>query len=340
MMVMLPMMWLMGKINFEEGNILFYARIAFFTAQFLQAAVALYIKMQVETKADKQTKMLVPEAQAPSFSFTPPENAPVSVPMNETTMYTHESAKVKELLTQCAMGACISSFIHFKFGVNQVVVIQSVMIPFNLFDQPLFKKYIRRCERVWDEQTPGEVAQAKKIKAQVSKSLPKSDSNESFEPVLDAKGAIVNAWDHPTLENATLLFQMVKDSPNVVSPDDGWTALMVLAGVPMDTCSLIQQLLKLEKTQVELTDNDGWNVLHWCAYHNSPESAKVILATISKAKLKLLCSQASEDGKSPLEVAQEQKNDTMVTILESFTDQTLDEPTTDDTVRQRKAVKN
>ena len=211
MMVMLPMMWMMGKINFEEGNILFYARIAFFTAQILQAAVALYIKMQVENTADKKTKILVPEAQPPSFSMTPPEEG-ATVPMNETTYYAHESAKVKELLTQCGMGACISTFIHFKFGVNQVVVIQSVMIPFNLFDQPLFKKYIRRCERVWDEKMPGEVA-----KTQPKKTLGKSESQEDFEPVLDAKGAIVNAWDHPTLENATLLFQMVKDTPNVVS---------------------------------------------------------------------------------------------------------------------------
>ena len=115
---------------------------------------------------------------------------------------------------------------------------------------------------------------------------------------------------------------------------------MVLAGMPIDTCSLIQQLLKQKKIQVELTDNDGWNALHWCAYHNSPESAKVILSTISKSQLQVLCAQSSEDGKSPLEVAHEQNNDTMVTILESFTDQTLDKPTKEETIRQRKGAVN
>lgn len=340
MMVLLPMMWVMGKINFEEGNILLYARIAFFTAQLLQAVLALYIKMQVVNTADKRTKILVPEAKPPSFNLTPPEERE-SVPMTETTYYDHESAKVKELLTQCVMGVCISSFIHFKFGVNQVVVMQSVMIPLNLFDQPLFRKYILRSERVWEEQTPGEITQTKKqqVNKASEKGLPSSESLDSFEPVLDAKGAITNAWDYPTLENANLLFQMVKDTPNVVSKDDGWTALMVLAAMPIDTTSMIKQLLQQENIQVELTDNDGWNVLHWCAYHNSPKSAQVILSTLEKPRLKALCTQSSRDGKSPIELAQEQKNDSMVMILASFADETLsDESAKEETIRQRKGI--
>ncbi|KAF0774425.1 hypothetical protein AaE_001876, partial [Aphanomyces astaci] len=135
MLVMLPMMYFMGKIDFENPWILNGARVSFFTMQILSLLLGLWAKSKIEAKPDNR-KMFVPTPKSPLDTST--ENSPLT----ETTYFAHELAKAKEFIQQTLIGAVISSFVHIQFGVNQVVVIQSVMVPLNLYDNALLKKHI------------------------------------------------------------------------------------------------------------------------------------------------------------------------------------------------------
>ena len=326
MFIMLPMMFFMGKIDFENSTILNGARIAFFTCQVVSLLLGLLAKSRIEAKPDHR-KIHVPTPKSPMDTST--ENSPLT----ETTYYDHELAKVKEFIQQTLIGACISSFIHFKFGVNQVVVIQSVMVPLNLFENPILKKHIYGIggPRYWDEKLDGESLDAQPH--------PDAIDNESV-PVPDKKGkkssgpnyadAIKQAWDMGVEANFDRLLTILKGDKSAMATktSDGWTALMVACGSPIDTESFIKEVIQ-GGCPVRAADNDGWTALHWSAFHGCPEAAQVLLTAISKEDADFLMSAKDTQGRTAQEVATEESNADVADVL-----------TSDATLRQRKPTKN
>lgn len=326
--VMLPMLFLMGKVDFTNENILFAARASFFTCQVIQLLIALWIKTRIEAKKDMR-KIYVPAA--PASPFSDPQEA-ANAPLTETTYYDHEMTKVSEFIKQSGIGACMSSFIHFKFGVNQVLAIQSVMIPMNLFENPLVKAFLigrGPNDRIWDEKLENETAStdaAKEKKGSIKSDYPKSP-----------KEAITRAWDDASDADFNALLKVVKASPNAKT-QDGWTALMVAVGSPVDTSEFIQSFCKFKATNVKATDNDGWTALHWAAFHGRPEAAQVLLDSVSSADVQALITIKDNEGKTAIEVAKGEGNDDVVTILRSYsTQKTTDE---ESSLRRRKGVED
>ncbi|KAF0689776.1 Aste57867_18795 [Aphanomyces stellatus] len=331
MLIMLPMMFLMGKIDFENKLILNSARIAFFSVQVISILLGLYAKSKIEAKPDNR-KIFVPTPKSPLDTST--ENSPLT----ETTYHAHELAKVKEFIQQTAIGACISSFIHIQFGVNQVVVIQSVMGPLNLFDNAILKKHVFGIggPRYWDEKLEGEPldaqphpdaidAPADAVAAPKKKGGKKSAAAPSF------GDAIKHAWDMGVEADFDKLVSLLKTDAEGIKTKttDGWTALMVACGSPIDTEDVIKQLVTLG-CPVRAADNDGWTALHWCAFHGCPEAAQVLLAAVSKDDAAFLVAAKDSQGRTPLEVASEESNGDVAEVLTA----------SGDGLRQRKAAKS
>ncbi|RHY08685.1 hypothetical protein DYB37_002910 [Aphanomyces astaci] len=324
MLVMLPMMYFMGKIDFENPWILNGARVSFFTMQILSLLLGLWAKSKIEAKPDNR-KMFVPTPKSPLDTST--ENSPLT----ETTYFAHELAKAKEFIQQTLIGAVISSFVHIQFGVNQVVVIQSVMVPLNLYDNALLKKHIFGLggPRYWDEKLEGESlddaaphpdaidAAADSVPAPSSKKPSKAKKS------VDVADAIKQAWDLGVEANFDRLLSVLKNDPNgfKTKTSDGWTPLMVACGSPIDTEKVIKTLIK-EGVPIRDADNDGWTALHWCAFHGCPESAETLLASISKDDAAFLVSAKDSQGRTPLEVASEESNGDVAEILTSVSDST------------------
>ncbi|GMF36725.1 unnamed protein product [Phytophthora lilii] len=331
MIIMLPMIFLMGKIDFENETTLLAARTAFLVCQVTALLVGLYLKQLIERKHDTR-KIFVPGVKSPF------DQSPNYAELTETTYEAHELAKANEFIKQTLIGAGISSLIHFKMGVNHVVMIQSVMMPMNLWDNALVQAYIlgRRNGRIWNERLEGESAEdaaaaAADPAAPVAATAAK---NETKTTDLTPEEAIANALAAGADADFDALWSVVKSKVNAKTDEDQWTALMVACGSPVDTDDFIKKVVKAG-ADVLAVDGDGWTALHWSAFHGRPEAAEALLSSISTAKREQLLAVKASDGRTAAEVAKGEENGDVVEILASFSN--AEDAKEDSSLRQRKA---
>ncbi|TMW60993.1 hypothetical protein Poli38472_014454 [Pythium oligandrum] len=309
MIILLPMMFLMNKIDFENPVILNSARAAYILCQALSLFLYLYIKRKIELKNDTR-KIRIPGVTSP-FDQTPNYDE-----LTETTYRDHELAKVNEFIKQTLIGAGISSFIHFKMGVNHVVMIQSVMTPLNLYDNVLIQAYIlgKRDGRIWNEKLEGEAIDAP---VDGSATDAKKAKKQSGLPAVTPSEAIAQAVAAGSDADFDELWEVVKKNVNATTTDDKWTALMAACGSPVDTDDFIRNVIKAG-ADVTATDGDGWTALHWSAYHGRPEAAEALLENTPKKKLAALLAIKATDGRTALEVAEGEENSDVVEVIQKF----------------------
>ncbi|RLN73173.1 hypothetical protein BBJ28_00004423 [Nothophytophthora sp. Chile5] len=342
MVIMLPMIFLMGKIDFENELILTSARAAFLVCQVSALLIGLYLKQQIERKHDTR-KIYVPGTKSPF------DQSPNFEDLTETTYETHELAKANEFLKQTLIGAAISSVIHFKMGVNHVVLIQSVMMPMNLWDNALVQAYIlgRRNGRIWNERLEGESAEDAAA-ATASPSPPAATTTSTTTTTTTTKTttktakkmkpaeAIAEALAAGADADFAALWTAVKGAVNAKTTEDQWTALMVACGSPVDTDDFIRQVVAAG-ADVTAVDGDGWTALHWSAFHGRPEAAEALLSCCSAAKRAELLAATASDGRTAAEVAKGEENTDVVDILASYAE-TGDDDDDASTLRQRKTA--
>ncbi|KAG6576215.1 Protein involved in inorganic phosphate transport [Phytophthora cinnamomi] len=337
MFIMLPMIFLMGKIDFENETTLMAARTAFFVCQATALLVGLYLKQLIERKHDTR-KIFVPGPKSPF------DQSPNYAELTETTYEAHELAKANEFIKQTLIGAGISSLIHFKMGVNHVVMIQSVMMPMNLWDNPLVQAYLlgRRNGRIWNERLEGESAEEAAAAAGVdaptaaAAAAPAAAAAEKEGKSASPEEAIAAALAAGADADFDALWTAVKAKVNAKTDEDQWTALMVACGSPVDTDDFIKKVVKAG-ADVLAVDGDGWTALHWSAFHGRPEAAEALLSSISAAKREQLLAVKASDGCTAAEVAKREENGDVVEVLAGFSSQGGDSKDEDSTLRQRKA---
>ncbi|GMF50158.1 unnamed protein product [Phytophthora fragariaefolia] len=337
MMIMLPMIFLMGKIDFENETTLTAARTAFFVCQATALLVGLYLKQLIERKHDTR-KIFVPGPKSPF------DQSPNYAELTETTYEAHELAKANEFIKQTLIGAAISSLIHFKMGVNHVVLIQSVMMPMNLWDNPLVQAYLlgRRNGRIWNERLEGESAEeaAAAVGADASAAAAASTataaSSTAAKKDATPESAIAEALAAGADADFDALWTAVKGKVDAKTDEDQWTALMVACGSPVDTDDFIKKVVKAG-ADVLAVDGDGWTALHWSAFHGRPEAAEALLSSISASKREQLLAVKASDGRTAAEVAKGEENADVVDVLATFSSTSGSSKEEDSTLRQRKA---
>uniref|UniRef100_A0AAV1T214 Uncharacterized protein n=1 Tax=Peronospora matthiolae TaxID=2874970 RepID=A0AAV1T214_9STRA len=338
MLIMLPLIFVMGKIDFENESLLLAARTAFFVCQATALLVGLYLKQLIERKHDTR-KIFVPGVKSPF------DQSPNYEELTESTYEAHELAKVNEFIKQTLIGAGISSLIHFKMGVNHVVMIQSIMMPINLWDNALVQAYLlgRRNGRIWNERLEGEsAAEAEAAMAgnttttTVAAASTSMDANVVSQQVaVTPEEAVAEALAAGADADFDALWMIVKHKVNAKTEEDQWTALMVACGSPVDTDEFIRKAVNAG-ADVLAVDGDGWTALHWSAFHGRPEAAEALLSSISTAMCEKLLAVKASDGRTAAEVAKGEEKADVVDVLASFNkiDASGDEAST---LRQRKA---
>lgn len=329
MFIMFPMLFLMGKVDFENETILFSARAAYLACQVLSLLLGMYIKKQVEAKND-QRKIYVPAPQSPF------DQSPNYEQTTETTYVDHEKAKAAEFIKQTLIGAAIASFVHFRMGVNQVLLIQAVMTPLNLYDNPLVQAYIlgKREGRIWNERLEGEDAPSEESAEKTAKSKKKQMKSALMK--LNPEEAIANALKAGADADFDELWDAIKGDVNVCTEAEKCTALMVACGSPIDTDEFIQKVIKAG-ANVTAADGDGWTALHWSAYHGRPEAAETLLETCSAKQREALLTTEDNERRTPMQLAAKEGNQDVVEVLERFSPASAKEATEDESeLRQRK----
>jgi hypothetical protein len=140
----------------------------------------------------------------------------------------------------------------------------------------------------------------------------KSDGKKIESSMMSLEEVLLNTWDAGAEADISNLMSILTSSNcNHQTQADQWTPLMILAGLGQikGTASAIRQAIKMGANPA-IADKDGWNALHWAAFHGSPEAAKEL------AKDKTLLDTTDKEGLTPLETAKKEKNNDVVKALE------------------------
>ncbi|CAI5736269.1 unnamed protein product [Hyaloperonospora brassicae] len=324
MLIMLPMIFVMGKIDFENEVLLLAARTAFFVCQATALLVGLYLKQLIARKHDTR-RIFVPGVKSPF------DQSPNYDELTESTYEAHELAKANEFLKQTLIGAGISSLVHFKMGVNHVVLIQSIMMPLNLWDNPLVQAYLlgRRHGRIWHERLEGESAADAEAAATagetptaaeaaaVDDAVERKTQQQRQQVDVTPEEAVAEALAAGADADFDALWTAVQHQVNAKTDEDQWTALMVACGSPVDTDEFIAKVVRAG-ADVLAVDGDGWTALHWSAFHGRPEAAEALLSSLSPALCAELLAVQASDGRTAAEVAKGEENADVVDVLTRF----------------------
>lgn len=221
----------------------------------------------------------------------------------KTTYFDYENEICDMKLQQIQSNAMMMTIMSVLMGMIIPLVMQIINMPLDLFDSPLFKKYIlnKELERPYKEEfnRPDDSLNNDEIKQKI-------------------KERIVEVWDcKQTGDFQGLTNLVLKCTEKNVQCDakdcKGWSALMVLAGSPSCPTQFGEQIIKSGKCSLYLQDNDGWTALHWAAYHSNCGFIDSILESVDD-KQKLLDIK-DNNGKTALDIAKE-KN--MQQVLDTF----------------------
>lgn len=91
---------------------------------------------------------------------------------------------------------------------------------------------------------------------------------------------------------------------------------MVIMGNPLGDVNCIVPLLK-SGADLYLKDDQGWNCLHWAAYHSNVAAVEVLLEKWDATAVMKLLVDKNEDGLTPLELAQKENQDDFVAWVQT-----------------------
>ena len=240
---------------------------------------------------------------------------------------THVLATARSLVGSTFFGICMTVGLHAYKGMVMGLAIQTIMVPFNLAENALikalfWKQGFRPQDRIFDEKYLNELGpddqvvdeQGQPVVRRVTAESAVAATNNSSNTPKPLEEILLDTWDAGSKADLGPLMEALnKKNCNTQTSEDQWTALMILAGLGAKGApSALRQCLNELGANPALTDKEGWNALHWAAFHGSAEGARVLC----QQQPSLLAVQ-DKDEMTPLEIAKKEGNETVATILET-----------------------
>jgi len=338
--VMVPVMLAARKLDAEDPAAVQYLRIAYGGMQSICALVVLYTFIKASSLKGEVSTVFVP---APPTPFANPST---KKKYTQIEYGAHVVSTARSLLGSTFFGICMTVGLHIYKGMAMGLAIQTVMGPFNLYENALVKALIlgngfRPADKIFDEKKLEELATDDEVVDDNGNVIPrqqllamagvakKPSATDSFEELM------LDTWDAGNEADVGKFVKLItKKNCNYRSKENGWTPLMILSGLTSSdgTVDAIKAVIKIGGNP-GITDGEGWNSLHWAAFHGRLNAAKEfygIDATLSDVK--------DKDGKIPLEIAQKEDNKEVAKYLEEATASTAAGSKTDNDegVRKRK----
>jgi ankyrin repeat protein len=235
-------------------------------------------------------------------------------------------------------GIVMTMGLHYYKGMVMGLAIQAVMAPFNLAENALVKAVFMGSgsilpeSKIFDEKTAAELSPDDEVVDESGNPVVRSVTGGTTTAGGGTAGAITAAKDAVAAKNkqprqledilldtwdagakadlSELMGAMTKKNCNYQTKEDRWSALMVLAGIgAKGTASAIRQVQELGGNPA-VVDKEGWNALHWAAFHGSVEAANEL-----RKETKLLAVKDKE-GQTPVDSARKEGNNEVADIFE------------------------
>jgi hypothetical protein len=256
----------------------------------------------------------------------------------------------RSLLGSTLFGLCLTIGLHIYKGMVVGLAIQTVMGPLNLAENPLIKALffgggsITPEAKLFDEKAANELTSEDEVVDESGNPLVRSGSSSSSggaitgaqndkkeKTIMSLEEVMLDTWDAGAAADiSNLMSTLTEQNCNHQTKDDRWTPVMILAGLGQvkGTASAIRQAIKLGANPA-ISDKEGWNALHWAAFHGNAEAAQELAKDLS------LLDTTDKEGMTPLETAKKENNNDVVKVLEEA-EASADTPEEADGLRKRK----
>ncbi|CAJ1962524.1 unnamed protein product [Cylindrotheca closterium] len=308
--IMLPVMLAARKLDGEDPKVVNLLRLAYGGIQACCVLLVLFTYIRSTAAAQK----------AQGTIYVPPPPQPFADPngkkkYTEVKYGTHLVSTARSLLGSTLFGICMTVGLHLYKGMVVGLAIQTIMGPINLLENPLVKALVfgnglRREDKIFSEKAAAELTDADEIVDESGNPVPRQTRegrvSASFEDLL------LDTWDAGNKADVGKLLAAVnKQNCNFKTSESSWTPLMVLSGLNASGVrDAIRQLIEIG-ADPRIVDGEGWNSLHWAAFHGSVEAARELVKDESLISVK------DKDGKVPLEMAKSEGNTDVAKFLEA-----------------------
>lgn len=333
MFVMLPVMLAARKLDGEDPNIVYMLRIAYFSVQCCVILLVAYVFVQAGAFKGQDQVIYVPPPETP---FADPN---AKKKYTKAILGAHIVSTARSLLMSTVFGFCLTTGLHFYKGMVIGLAIQSIMAPFNMYENKLVMAYLLGkpiTAQVFSAKLPDELTdddevvdeQGNPVSTNVTTNQKKTTAGSTLEEVM------LDTWDAGAKADLEPLMSMLnKKNCNTATKEAKWTPLMILSGINAKGCSsAIRQVLEMGGSPA-YADVEGWNALHWAAFHGSLDAAKVLR---DEKGCIVLAQARDKEGKTPLDLAREEKNDDVAKIIEEVVGDKKDAKPAEEGLRKRK----
>lgn len=220
--------------------------------------------------------------------------------------------------------------LHIYKGMAMGLAIQTIMGPLNLFENPLVKALLlgngfRLEDKIFDEKTMEELVDDDEVVDESGNDVPKSalaiaskveETKKKQSPKDAFDELLLDTWDMGNKADIpSFMTKINKKNCNNRTKENGWTPLMILSGLDAKgTVTAIKQIIEELGGNPGIADAEGWNALHWSAFHGSVKAAKELYE-----QDKSLLGTKDNEGKLPVEMAHNEDNKDVAIFLEECT---------------------
>lgn len=334
LMIMLPLMYGVRKLDSSDPNIIFLLRAAYASVHIVIIAIVIYVYLTMQKAISTNTK------KSKELIYVPPEVAPLAAAMAEATgdgvgdkgttykqveYGKHAIGAARSLVSSTVMGICVTVGVHCYKGMVIGLAMQSIMGPLNLLENKLVSSILfskkgdedvrlfkeKKREELTDKDEVVDEEGNKIILQRITAATKKSNTKKTIEELL------LDTWDMAhKADIGPLMSVLKKDNINFRTFESEWTPIMIMAAIGVkETKSAVLRMKKLGANPA-ITDKDGWNALHWASFHGSLDGVKVLLEEYGNLNLNDV---SDKDGLSPLDHAKAESNHEIVKLLESIT---------------------
>ena len=333
MLVMLPLLYFARKLDGEDPDVVYLLRCTYFTIHFFIVLTVFHVFLTAQKMAKAKYADLVIYVPPPPQPF---QDDGGKTKYKEVTFGEHMAATAKQLLTSTLFGILVTSGLHFYKGMTLGICMQSVMGPLNLIENKLVRAILMggagsmkddsdspKSQRIFDEKYKDELTKDDVI-VEADGTTVKKTRNISAAAGIAGKKApsfeelLLDTWDEGDKADIDPLLKALNESnANFKTKDNAWTPLMIFSALGADKCDDGIQKLKDLGANAGIVDGEGWNALHWAAFHGSASGAAKILEVFGASAG--LQDVKDKEGKTALEHAKAEGNTDVVKVIEVMT---------------------
>lgn len=330
MFVMIPVMLAARKLDGEDPAIVKLLRISYGVMQLVCVVAVLYtyyLARAIATTQYQDRVVYVPPAAAQPFADPNAKKKYTEIAYGQ-----HVLSTARSLVGSTLFGIGLTCALHYYKGMVMGLAIQTVMAPLNLWENALVKAVLQGGSAalkpentVFDEKlsfaelTDNDEVVDEQGNPVVRAAALTSNSNSKQKTVKKTLEEIMlDTWDQGAKADLTeLLAALTKSNVNTQTTADKWTALHILAGLNCPgAVAAIRTVVNDLQADISQKDKDGWNCMHWAAFHGSLTAATELLSNTALLTVK------DKEGKTPAETALQEGNTAVAELLEASANET------------------